>query len=319
VRPAGLAIVAIAGAIGLIFSVPAVPCDSTACLQQTRGGDLVPRRGAVQLDLSFRYTRQNVGMEGSRRIALVRRPWVDFERQHIWPGFHQEKQGLERFYQVDVSYGLGWGSALQVSLPLYSRRNYSIVHGSDGFDYETHGLGDAVIGVRRGVAGRLVAGLAVKLPSGRSDVQDPYATYILDPMIQPGTGSLDVVGSVQYGYKVAGFDGTLTGSYQWTRANGRDYRFGSDVVAGAGFRRRVAGPVSASFQLKGVQKAHSTYLGQTVPSTGGRVLYVNPGVQVALPQRSNVYLFAPFPAYRDVRDQQLTPRFSVLLGVSKSF
>lgn len=75
-------------------------------------------------------------------------------------------------------------------------------------------------------------------------MQDPDATYILDPMIQPGTGSLDVVGSIQY---------------------------------------------------------------------------VNPGVQVALPQRSNAYAFVPFPAYRDVRDQQLTPRFSVLLGVSKSF
>ena len=122
-----------------------------------------------------------------------------------------------------------------------------------------------------------------------------------------------------YGYKLAGFDGTLTGSYQWARANRRDYRFGSDLIAGAGLRRRVAGPVSASLQVKGVHKAHSTFLGQTVPSTGGWILYVNPGVQVALPQRSTVYAFVPFPAYRDVRDQQLTPRFSLLLGVSKSF
>jgi hypothetical protein len=319
VRPARLAIAALAAAIGLLVPASARPCDSTACLQQTRGGDVVPRRGALQLDLSFRYTSQNVGMDGSHRIPLVRRPWVDFERQTIWPGFHQEKRGLERFYQVDVNFGLGWGSALQVSVPLYSRRNYSIVHGADGFNYETHGVGDAVIGLRRGVFGRLVAGLAVKLPSGRSDMQDPFATYILDPMIQPGTGSLDVVGSVQYGYKLAGFDGTLTGSYQWTRANSRDYRFGSDVIAGAGLRRRVKGPVSASFQVKGVYKDHSTFLGQTVPSTGGRILYVNPGVQVALPQRSQAYAFVPFPAYRDVRDQQLTPRFSVLVGVSKSF
>jgi hypothetical protein len=319
VRPAGLAIIAMAVAVGLVVSSPALTCDSTACLQQTRGGDLVPRRGALQLDLSFRYTRQNVGMDGSQRIGLVRRPWVDFERQTIWPGFHQEKQGLERFYQVDVNYGLGWGSALQVSVPLYSRRNYAIVHGSAGFDYETRGLGDAVIGLRRGVGSRLVAGLAVKLPSGRSDVQDPYATYILDPMIQPGTGSLDLVGSVQYAYKLAGFDASLTGSYQRTRANRRDYRFGSDLIAGAGFRRRIAGPVSASLQVKGVYKARSTFVGQTVPSTGGQILYVNPGVQVALPRRSNAYAFVPFPAYRDVRDQQLTPRFSLLLGVSKSF
>ena len=51
------------------------------------------------------------------------------------------------------------------------------------------------------------------------------------------------------------------------------------------------------------------------PCPGG----LNPGLQVGLPQRSQVYAFVPFPAYRDVKDQQLTPRFSLLLGVSKSF
>jgi hypothetical protein len=318
VRSSSIAFVAVAVA-GLFGAVPAWPCDSTACLQQTRGGDAVPRRGAFQVDLSFRYTQQSVGMEGSHPIALVRRPWVDFERQTVWPGFHQEKDGIERFLQADVNLGLGWGSALQISVPLYTDRDYSIVHGADGFEYETHGVGDAVIGLRRGLGRGLVGGLAVKLPSGRSDVQDPYATYILDPMIQPGTGSMDFVGSLQYGYKVAGFDGTLTGSYQRTTANDRDYRFGSDFIAGAGFRRRLTGPVSASLQVKGVFKGQSTYLGDSVPSTGGKILYLNPGVQLSLPQRSTVYAFAPFPAYRDVKDQQLTPRFSVLLGVSKAF
>ena len=40
---------------------------------------------------------------------------------------------------------------------------------------------------------------------------------------------------------------------------------------------------------------------------------------MALPQSSTVYAFVPFPAHRDVRDQQLTPRYSMLFGVSKSF
>ena len=316
-RPVSTLLVCVA--VICLFAPLAQPCDSNACLQQTRGGDAVPRRGGFQVDLSFRYTRQTVGMEGSRRIDLVRRPWVDFERQTVWPGFHQEKDGKERFYQADVNVGLGWGSALQISVPLYSDRNYSIVHGADGFNYETHGVGDAVIGVRRALAPRLVAGLAVKLPSGRSDVLDPYATYILDPMIQPGTGSMDLVASLQYGYKRAGFDGTLTGSFQRTTANDLDYRFGSDFILGAGVRRPVAGPLSASLQVKGVFKGRSAYLGQSVPSTGGRILYLNPGLQVAIPRRSHVYAFVPFPAYRDVEDQQLTPRFSVLVGVSTSF
>jgi hypothetical protein len=286
---------------------------------QTRGSNGVPGRGRWVVDLSFRYTEQGVGMEGSRRIDDVRRPWVDFERQHIWPRFHREIEGVDRFYQVDVVYGVGWGSALQLSMPVYSQRSYSIVHGSDPFTYRTHGPGDVVIGLRRSLGGRLVGGVSVKLPSGRSDVQDRYGTYILDPMIQPGTGSLDLASSLQYGYRVAGFDGALSGSYQRNRANGRDFRFGADLIVAASVRRRVAGPLSASLQVKGVHTAASRFLDQTVPSTGARVLYINPGLQVTLPRRGLAYAYVPYPAYRDVRDQQLTPRVSVLVGLSKSF
>lgn len=310
----------LAAMAALLASAPsALPCDSTACLQQTRGNGGIPTRGGWQLDFSFRYTEQSVGMEGSRKVDAVRRPWVDFERQTIWPGFHSEKEGFDRFYQLDVVYGLGWQSAVQVSVPLFSRRTYSIVHGSVGFTYRTQGPGDAVIGFRRALGGGVVAGLLFKLPSGRSDLQDQLGSYILDPMLQPGTGSWDVAGSVQRGYRLAGFDGTLSGSYQRTRANSRAYRFGADLIAAATARRHVAGPVSASLQLKGVHKDRSSFLGESVPSTGSFILYVNPGLQVTLPQRGMAYAYLPMPAYRNVNDQQLTPGFSVLLGLSKSF
>jgi hypothetical protein len=318
-HPGRAARLALAVLLPLVLAPAAHPCDSTACLLQTRGSNGVPQRGRWQLDLSFRYTDQSVGMEGRHAVEEVRRPWIDFERQHVWPGFHQERQGLERFYQLDVVYGVGWQSAVQVSVPLYSRRRYSIVHGSAAFSYLTDGPGDAVVGWRRALGSKVVAGLALKLPSGRSDVQDPFGVFIVDPMIQPGTGSWDVVGSVQYGYRLAGFDGTLSGSYQRASTNSRSYRFGADLVAGASLRRKVAGPVSASLQLKGVHKDRSAFLGETVPSTGGEIVYLNPGVQVSLPRRGSAYAFLQHPLYRHVNEQQLTPRFSLLLGLSKGF
>ncbi len=294
-------------------------CDSTACLLQTRGNNGVPPRGAWQVDLSYRYTEQTVGMQGTEHVDVVRRPWVDFERQHIWPRFHREMEGIDRFYQVDVVYGVGWGSAIQLSMPVYSRRSYEVLHGTDPSTYRTDGPGDVVVGFRHVVAGTVVAGLAFKLPTGRSDIHDPYGVYILDPMIQPGTGSYDFAGALQYGFRLAGLDGTLSGSYQGNRTNDLGYRFGSDLIGAATVRRRLGGPVSGSLQLKGMVTGRGTYLGDDVPSTGARLLYLNPGLQMSLPGRSAAYAYLPFPVYRDVNDQQLTPHLSVLVGVSKSF
>jgi len=308
---------AVAGAV--LAARPSPACDSTACLLQTRGNNGVPSRGSWQADVSFRYTDADVGMQGSERADVVRRPWVDFERQHIWPRFHTETGGVDRFYQVDLVYGLGWGSAVQLSLPVYSQRRYSVEHGADPFTYRTHGPGDAVIGLRRVITRSLVGGLSVKLPSGRSDVRDPYGVYVLDPMIQPGTGSFDLAGSLQYGFRLAGMDGTLSGSYQRNWTNTRGYRFGSDAIATASLRHRLAGPVSGSVQVKGMHTGRATFLGQAVPSTGDWIVYLNPGLQVALPVRTSAYAYVPVPVYRDVNEQQLTPKFALLLGVSKAF
>jgi hypothetical protein len=303
----------------LLAARAAAPCDSTACLLQTRGNNGVPRKGSLTVDFSFRYTEENVGMQGTDHVDVVRAPWVDFERQHIWPRFHQEVQSLDRLYQVDAVVGVGWGSAVQVSMPVYTHRTYQVYHGADPFTYRTDGPGDLVIGFRHAMTSRVVAALYFKLPTGPSTIHDPYGAYILDPMVQPGTGSYDFSGALQYGFRLAGCDGSLSGSAQGNRANELGYRFGSDVIGAGTLRRHLAGPVSASLQLKGMITARSTYLGEEVPSTGGRLLYLNPGVQIGVAGRGTAYAYVPFPVYRDVNDQQLTPRLSVLVGVSKSF
>jgi len=306
--------------VGALLAVRgAAACDSTACLLQTRGNNGVPAKGALQADFSFRYTEETVGMEGSERVDVVRRPWVDFERQHIWPLFHKETAGRDRFYQVDVVYGVGWGSAVQLSLPLYTKRSYAVDHGTDPFLYRTQGLGDAVVGFRHAFTRALVAGVALKLPSGRSTIEDPYGAYILDPMIQPGTGSFDAAASAQYGFRLAGLDATLSGSFQRNWTNRLGYRFGADAIAAASVHHHLGGPVSGSLQLKGMHTGRATYLGDPVPSTGDWLVYLNPGLQFAVPVRSSVYVYLPVPVYRDVNDQQLTPRFGLLVGVSRAF
>jgi hypothetical protein len=306
---------------GLVLARGAAACDSTTCLLQTRGDNGVPARGSLQVDASFRYTDMGSFVEGTREVDVVRRPWVDFERRTVWPGFHRERGGTEKFLQVDLLYGVASGTALHLSAPLVTRRDYDVDHGANPFRYMTEGLGDVVLGVRRSVAdrGRLVAGLSLKTATGREDVMDEADLFVLEPMIQPGTGALGVVGSLQWSRAWKGTGAVLAGSYQYNTTNRLDYRAGDDLIGSLTLSRTLTGPLSASLQVKGWRKHRSEFVDQPVPSTGGRILYVTPGVRVKMPARSSLYTYVQMPVWRDLNEQQLSSRISILAGVSRSF
>jgi hypothetical protein len=56
-----------------------------------------------------------------------------------------------------------------------------------------------------------------------------------------------------------------------------------------------------------------------VPSTGGTIVYLNGGLRFQSADRIGVYTFLLVPAYRNVNDAQLAPRYSLLIGLSKMF
>src|SRR4029450_12351125 len=68
--------------------------------------------------------------------------------------------------------------------------------------YRTDGFGDTLLGLRYtlwgAAASRLNAGLAVKLPTGASQIENTFDGGLHDPMLQPGSGSLDYILLAQY-------------------------------------------------------------------------------------------------------------------------
>ena len=156
----------LAAGLGVLTATPAPACDSSSCSLLTRNqGGLLLRRHGFRVDLSFRQTEERVRLEGTRRVDEVLRPKLFLETGGILPAFHEERGGREGYLQLDLGYGLTRTTSLQASIPLSARRSYEISH--VGFDqlYRTTGLGDAVLGIRQGL-GPVVAGLAVKLPTG---------------------------------------------------------------------------------------------------------------------------------------------------------
>jgi hypothetical protein len=304
-------------------------CDSTGCLMVTRSaGGLLPRK-AFRVDFSFRATDDSTLMNGSDTTDRVTRPKIDFEHGLVRPGFHQDLGGTSQFVQLDLGYGLTGSTTLVASAPIVTHHSYDIGHPPVLTEnYETWGLGDTLVGAHHALltsAGTsVVAGLALEMPTGDFKLVSSAALFdigVLDPMLQPGSGSWDFVGNVQAARRLTSGGLDLTGafSYQLNTTNDLQYRYGNDTIASTSLAGPVGSRVRASLQLKLAHRGRSTFRGEDVSSTGGTVVYAIPGLVTSLPGKMSVYLFLPVPVYRYVNESQLAPRLSVVVGMARAF
>src|SRR5437667_9264 len=149
---------------------------------------------------------------------------------------------------------------------------------------------------------------AVKAPTGNYRLISTFDRTINEPTLQPGSGSVDFVAGADFSREeVLGLNWTASASYQANTTNDLDYRFGNDAIASLSVSRSLVGRLSGSFQVKGWHKGRSAFVGGPVPSTGGTILYLTPGLRVAAPASMSAYAFVQVPAYRFVNEAQLTP------------
>jgi hypothetical protein len=302
-------------------------CDSSSCLLVTRGQNGLLAKGALRMDLSYRSTPMTELLRGSEPVSEVLRPKIDFENRRLLPGFHDELGGRDRFLHLDLAYGLGSRTSLFASIPVITDRNFDIGHGPVASEtYNTTGNGDLLLGVRHALMQRagdsLVAGLMLEAPLGKHTLtapEDRADSGILDPMLQPGTGSFDVGGTLQYARRLGGWDSTTAASYQVYTTNDLDFRSGADFIASFTVSRPIYRALGGSVQLKGLHKDRSDFMGEPLSNTGGRFLYLVPGLSVRAPVSLAVFGYAVIPVYRYVNEAQLAPRTGFVFGVSRTF
>ena len=262
-------------------------------------------------------------LEGTDPTDTVVRPKVYLEEGVIIPGYHEDREGRESFFQVDAAWGVRASTTVFASLPVSVQRYYVIGHGGAETSYNVHGFGDLVVGARQALVRRpgraLVVSLGVELPTGPNDRIDSYDSTLLDPTLQPGTGSGDVITALQWSTRgPGGTEVAVSGTLQLNTFNDYRYRFGNQAIAALTVGRPL-GRFTPSLQVKLVTQDSSRLEDEAVPSTGGTFVYVNAGLRIRSADGLGAYGHLLVPAYRQVNDAQLAPRFSVLLGVSKAF
>ncbi|HEU4403071.1 MAG TPA: hypothetical protein VFT43_13305 [Candidatus Polarisedimenticolia bacterium] len=322
---------ALCGACLVAGTIPAAAtCGSANCFLVTGTREGVAARGALTVDLSYRYVVQDRKLSGTRRVSEVVTPRIDFENRLIEPDHHREIRTQNTLVQLDLAFGLTARLTLGGSLPLINDRDHEhfddVGMPSEHFTSEdgTSGFGDARLEARYALALKphdlLVGGLAVKLPTGQFRLLDSEGR-INEPGMQPGTGSIDAIASLHYARQISPMrlEWFLSGSYRLNGANSLDYRLGNEMILNSGLSWRTGDRVTCSLQINGRTTPRDRYLGDEVPATGGAFVNLTPGLRVTGSSGTQIYGFVQVPVYQRVNEANLAPGAGLLVGVSKSF
>ena len=250
-------------------------------------------------------------------------------------GNEVELQTLSRTMTLGVDYNTAdWGVSIQI--PFVARYHTTLQDGTQaGYNFNKYDkLGDARVLVKVGLTDILglpdslgvgvIAGL--KLPTGNTN--EPFngpAGGIVDPSLQPGTGSTDLLFGGYYSGGVDKFGWFAQGLWQHAVASAAGYTPGDAITVNAGLRYADVGQaVVPLFQVNYIHR--NIDRGNLVnvefdgsPLSGGDLVYVAPGVSARLGAGFSAYGYVQFPVYQDVKGVQLTPKEIYSVGIRKTF
>jgi hypothetical protein len=153
----------------------------------------------------------------------------------------------------------------------------------------------------------------------------------LDRSLQIGTGSTDAIlggyfsGAIeQYGWFA---QATVQHAVATKAIGGDDYRPGDTVSLDTGIRyAKFGAKFTPMLQLNYIHRQADTGAGATQPDaltggpgSGGTLVYLAPGALYRVGGGTSVYGFVQLPVYQDVNSLQLTPRYTVTVGLHQSF
>ncbi|MHB1176366.1 MAG: transporter family protein [Sulfuriferula sp.] len=309
--------------VALLAPTSALACSSCGCTLspdwENQGLSSTP---GWRVDLRYDYINQNQLRHGSGTasnsdIATALTNGTVAETEQIT---------TNRYYTLGIDYSpdRAWGFNLQVP---YVDRNHATLSAGDSENTYSHtqSIGDIKLIARyQGFSPDGDTGIqfGLKLPTGKHDYSfssGPGAGTPLDRSLQPGSGSTDLIlGVYRYGTLNKNWDWFAQGLFQASIKTLHGYRPGNALNLNTGVRYMAFDKIVPQLQINAQTRQRDAGANADPANTGGKLVYLSPGLTVALNKSTKIYGFIQIPVYQYVEGLQLAPRWNASVGLNFS-
>ncbi len=301
----------------------AASCGSAFCMVDTQwsmqGVNVTP---GTRFDLHYEYINQDRVQNGRRRIGVGE-----------IPRDHDEVQTVNRNFigTLDHNFDANWGIA--ATLPIVRRTHFHLQNEDDGTqtpeNWKFTEVGDLRLLGRYqfsptetpehalGQSGLL---FGLKLPTGSFKVRNPDGERA-ERTLQPGSGTTDALfgAFLRQALPLKDLSWFVQGLVQIPLTTREDYRPGRRINVDAGMRYEATEKLGLLLQMNGLIKGRDGGAQAEAEDSGGRSLFLSPGVAYALTKDIQVYSFLQLPLYQFVNGVQLVADRALVVGLSTRF
>lgn len=278
---------------------------------------------------------------GSIKISALQKKQLNFNLiydHNKISDFYLDSEKLDEDYLSRITntlllqsnYGITNRLNLSLVVPIINKSEQVIVSNSTS-KVSTTAFGDISIMAQYLLVDKksfqIVSGVGIKLPTGPTKLKDAEGQFILQPSLQPGTGSFDYIFLSRFQYSLP-FRPSLTigqtFTYQLTTAssnfaNHESYEFGNEFQSFT--------TLSDQFALGNLVNTPSLTLRVNVlqnteiedfsdPNSGGFWLYVSPSWAVQITPAISIFIQTDIPIYRDLNGFQIITSYKIIGGIT---
>lgn len=139
--------------------------------------------------------------------------------------------------------------------------------------------------------------------------------------MQPGTGTTDALLGAFYSRWLPNSDSSWFVQALWQKPlnDKEDYMPGARLSLDVGYRYEATDRVGLMIQLNALYRGRDRGPQAEPEDTGGKFLFVSPGVGYAIAKGTQIYGFVQLPLYQYVNGVQLTADWSAVVGITTRF
>ena len=289
-------------------------CGAAFCSVNTDWGaqGAWTERGA-RYGLRFEYLDQDQPQTGTRKLAVGEIP------RH-----HDEVRTINRNWLASVDYGFDERWSASAVLPLVNRTHAHIhnhmgaqIH--DAWNFSEAGDLRLLASYRFSPAAHGLQ-FGLKLPTGRINVRNDDGDEA-ERTLQPGTGTTDLLlgAFTQQSLPAKDLSWFVQGLAQLPLNKRDEYRPGQRLSLDAGLRYRAGENLGLMLQANFLLRGRDKGANAETEDSGGRSLWLSPGLSYALGRDWEAYGFLQRALYQQVNGVQLVADTALALGVNGRF